>query len=250
MRKDVSVFVLNRVEDTQRWSVMVRRMQELDIHFQRVWSVNLTHLHTHSDAASLVGAPVDGEPVVEAAKRHRQLPQEYDVDEAQKAGLEIPGLGTREEVLSAAGTAAGHLLAMHQAASRTDKPLVLLLEDDALLTNFFPTRLRSLLQETPCDWKALSLKSQCPHGACVSPHIMRVMPSMIDPQGGCRRGVNRGLRAMLYRREQLQEVSSRLWSVVWQQQHPLCLNMDMALASVADELPYYAVPAIQYPGFL
>ena len=129
MRKDVSVFVMNRIENTQRWSVMVRRMQELDIQFQRIWAVNLTHLHAHSDAASLVGAPVDGEPVVEAAKRHKQLPQEHDVDEAQKAGLDLPGLGTVEEVLAAAGTAAGHLLAMRQAAARADKQLVLVLED-------------------------------------------------------------------------------------------------------------------------
>jgi len=189
--------------------------------------------------------------VLEAARRHKHLPADYDVAEAQNASLDLPGLGTRAAVLAAAGTAAGHLLALRQAASRAgDKPLVLLLEDDALLTSFFPTRLRSLLQETPCDWKALSLKSQCPHGACVSPHVMRVMPSKLDPQEGCRRGVNRGLRAVLYRREQLPEVSARLWSVVWQQQHPLCLNTDMALAALADEIPYYAVPAIQYPGFL
>uniref|UniRef100_A0A7S1S1J7 Uncharacterized protein n=1 Tax=Alexandrium catenella TaxID=2925 RepID=A0A7S1S1J7_ALECA len=55
---------------------------------------------------------------------------------------------------------------------------------------------------------------------------------------------------MLYRADRLPDLRKRLASVVWNSARPRCLDVDVALASISDEVAYYAVPAIQRPGFL
>jgi len=124
------------------------------------------------------------------------------------------------------------------------------LEDDAELEDDFSARLRELLDEVPCDWGALSLKTRCPYGACVSPHLTRVWPDRNEPEGKCNHGVNYGFYAMLYRKEALPRITAELRKTVWQRDRPRCLDIDVALASISHRIPYYAVPSLQLPGLV
>merc|ERR1719433_7696 len=127
-------------------------------------------------------------------------------------------------------------------------PLALILEDDVMLADDFVTKLKRLLEEeTPCDWSAISLKSRCPYGECVSPHLSRVQPDGNEPVERCRHGVNYGFYAMLYRLNDLADLRERLAHVIWDPTRPHCLDIDVALASISDEITYYAVPGLQAP---
>jgi len=131
------------------------------------------------------------------------------------------------------------------------RPLALVLEDDTLLADNFQVKLRRLLQqEAPCDWRAISLKSKCPYGTCISTHLSRVMPDGNEPADRCRHGVNWGFYAMLYRVDGLQDLRETLANVVWDDERPHCLDVDVALASISDQVEYYAVPNMQERGFL
>ncbi|CAE8634520.1 unnamed protein product, partial [Polarella glacialis] len=48
----------------------------------------------------------------------------------------------------------------------------------------------------------------------------------------------------------LSSVADKLARQVWDDSRPGCLANDVALASISDQLAYYAVPASQVPGFL
>lgn len=104
-----------------------------------------------------------------------------------------------------------------------------------------------MLQEAPCDWEVISLKSRCPYGRCVSKHLSRVLP---DGNGRANKrcsGVNFGFFAMLYRVETLPKVRQALYRAVWEQE---CYDVDVALASISDQIAYYAIPSIQEPGLI
>merc|ERR1712216_414239 len=81
-------------------------------------------------------------------------------------------------------------------------------------------------------------------------HLTRVLPDSNEPVERCIHGVNYGFFAMLYRLENLESLRSRLNAVVWDPDRPHCLDVDVALASISDKVGYYAVPAVQQPGFL
>merc|ERR1711920_859282 len=120
-----------------------------------------------------------------------------------------------------------------------------------MVMNDFAIKLKRLLEtEAPCDWDAISLRSRCPYGECVSPHLTRVWPDGNEPEERCRHGVNYGFFAMLYRLADLEDLHNRLAAVVWDHSRPHCLDVDVALASIADMIAYYAVPGMQEPGFL
>merc|ERR1711879_574806 len=54
---------------------------------------------------------------------------------------------------------------------------------------------------------------------------------------------------MLYRTKMLAKVQ-RLWKrTVFDANRPHCMDVDVALASISDQVAYYAVPAVQDPGF-
>merc|ERR1712232_146846 len=176
-----------------------------------------------------------------------------DFDLAQRrASSDYQGMGG---ILGTVGCAAAHLNALHIAANNfrltPTKSLALILEDDVELVWDFAVRLKRLLQsEAPCDWEAISLRSRCPYGVCVSPHLTRVLPDGNEPEDRCRHGVNYGFFAMLYRLDALPVLREQLWIRVWDAWHPRCLDVDVAFASISDRFAYYAVPFIQEPGFL
>lgn len=131
------------------------------------------------------------------------------------------------------------------------KPIALVLEDDAHPSDDVVEKLWHLARkELPCDWAAVSLRAMCPFGTCVSPHLSRVQPDVNEPEDRCRHGVNYGLQGVLYRLGALPRLRERWREVVFDPARPHCLDVDVALASISDEVGYYAVPFVQSPGFL
>uniref|UniRef100_A0A7S2QHP4 Uncharacterized protein n=1 Tax=Zooxanthella nutricula TaxID=1333877 RepID=A0A7S2QHP4_9DINO len=55
---------------------------------------------------------------------------------------------------------------------------------------------------------------------------------------------------MLYRAAQLPRIRSSLAQKVWNAQRPHCLDIDVALAALSDEVAYYAVPSGLKEGML
>lgn len=220
LRDNIAVYVLNLRRDTLRLSEISDRLAVLGIAFERVEGVDLT-------------VP----EVVERAVRDGMVPRSFDF--------------TQLGVLGTAGCAAAHLDTMRHIMTRLQhQPVALVLEDDVKLELDFAVRLQRLLEsEAPCDWAVISLKSLCPYGQCVAPHLTRVQPDGNEPAESCRRGVNFGFFAMLYNIGALPDVRTRLTEAVWQPGRPECLNVDVALASISDQIPYYAVPHVQNPGF-
>jgi len=124
-------------------------------------------------------------------------------------------------------------------------------EDDASPEADFVPRLWSLVtQELPCDWQAVSLSSRCPYGECLSPRLTRVRPDVNEPEWRCRHGVNYGFQGMLYRTDQIRELQRKWQPVVFDEKRPHCLDVDVALAAISDQVRFYAVPNVQVPGFL
>merc|ERR1712194_507863 len=105
------------------------------------------------------------------------------------------------------GCAMAHFKAQ-AVAERGTLPLALILEDDTSLADDFIVRLHRLMQEAPCDWSVISLKSQCPFGECISEHLARVLPDVNIPAERCHHGVNYGFYAMLYKRDELRAVQA------------------------------------------
>mmetsp|Transcript_59041 Transcript_59041/g.164968 ORF Transcript_59041/g.164968 Transcript_59041/m.164968 type:complete len:86 (-) Transcript_59041:12-269(-) len=64
------------------------------------------------------------------------------------------------------------------------------------------------------------------------------------------KGTNWGFFAMLYQTGSIGRIRRTLEEVVWNTSRPTCLVQDIALASLSDQIAYYAVPATQAPGFL
>eukprot|EP00406_Dinophysis_acuminata_P003480 CAMPEP_0179234654 /NCGR_PEP_ID=MMETSP0797-20121207/13004_1 /TAXON_ID=47934 /ORGANISM="Dinophysis acuminata, Strain DAEP01" /LENGTH=570 /DNA_ID=CAMNT_0020941847 /DNA_START=82 /DNA_END=1794 /DNA_ORIENTATION=+ len=239
LNANVAVYVLNLLRDTGRWSAISGRLTQLGIEFQRIPGVDLS-----------------GRDAINTSKRAGLVPWGFNFTLAQlNADSHKEGMGG---ILGTVGCAAAHLNAMktvrlefaHPLQGRT-KPLALILEDDVMVMNDFAVKLkRLLLAEAPCDWAVISLKTRCPYGTCVSPHLTRVFPDGNEPASRCRHGVNYGFFAMLYRLSTLDTLRSKLASVVWDADRPHCLDVDVALASISDEVAYYAVPHLQKPGFL
>jgi len=244
-RSHVSVYVVNLPSAAARWHRISARLQELGIKATRVAGIDV------SSRGALVKAQQDG-----------LVPYSWDFSQAEqnmvrllrnsssttaKRFINDYGLGT-------VGCAAAHLRTMWQASSdalTSGRPLALILEDDVWLEDDFILKLRRLLiEEAPCDWEVISLRSQCPFGICVSPHLTRVQPDGNEPEEMCRHGVNYGFFAMLYRASSLTSVANKLHRQVWDSKMPGCLANDVALASISDNVAYYAVPASQVPGFV
>jgi len=230
-KQNVAVFVLNMPNDVKRLEAISARLSALNLIFERIEGVDL----------SAKGA-------FAAARRDGLIPSTFDAIKAQaSARTPYQDIGG---IVGTVGCAAAHLKAMGTAAA-APRPLALILEDDAMLADDFPARLRRLLQsEAPCDWESISLKSKCPYGACVSPRLSRVLPDENEPADRCRHGVNYGFYAMLYRVSALPRIREQLSDVIWDDTRPHCLDIDVALASISDEVPYYAVPSMQRDAFL
>lgn len=206
----ISVYVLSLSEE--RWHLISRRLEHL--RFQGV--------------QRMLGVDLSLPRAFQAAVEEGLLP---------KMPPEV--LKHREGTF---GCAAGHLRILKAAAKIKHSPLALVLEDDVHLHEDFWGNLATILAEVPCDWEVISLKSRCPYGRCVSKHLSKVM---VDGNGAPCSGLNFGFFAMLYKVDALPKLQGFLQKALEK-----CHDVDVALASVADQVAYYAVPAIQQPGLL
>jgi len=139
---------------------------------------------------------------------------------------------------------------MRSTLSELDIPFEFVDGVDMRIADVIPKLWRLVTAEMPCDWQAVSLYSRCPFGECVSPHLTRVQPDVNEPSWRCRHGVNYGFQGMLYRTSEIEDLQ-HLWKpVVFDDSRPHCLDVDVALASISDQVRFYAIPAAQNPGFL
>jgi hypothetical protein len=243
-REHVSVYVLNLRSEELRLKTISARLTELGVAFTRVPGVDLTQPGALDDA-----------------RQRGFVPKTYDYAKAAANGKLVSN--SMQGIAGSMGCGIGHLGALEKAhqdwAAQEQlsadlgppEELALILEDDVRLSDDFMVRLMRLIEdEVPCDWEALSLRSMCPYGDCLSPHLSRVRPDGNEPYGRCYHGVNYGFYAMLYQRSKLGRIRHLLSETMWEEDRPRCLDIDVALASISDDLAYYAVPGSQYPSFL
>jgi GR25 family glycosyltransferase involved in LPS biosynthesis len=228
----VRVYVLNLPSDEKRWERSFAALSAQRVRATRVFGVDMR-----------------GPGALETAKESGWMPRGFNITRAQEVAAE-PRQRLEGSILGTVGCASAHFKAQAQALDE-GAGLALVLEDDSLPEPDFVERLWSLVrEELPCDWQVASLMSRCPYGKCVTKHLLRVQPDGNEPAWGCRHGVNWGMHAMLYRTDSLREVQ-RAWKArVFNEETPRCLDVDVALASISDEVAYYAVPSSQMPGFL
>mmetsp|Transcript_15187 Transcript_15187/g.40986 ORF Transcript_15187/g.40986 Transcript_15187/m.40986 type:complete len:937 (+) Transcript_15187:233-3043(+) len=231
---NVAVYVLTLKASVERRATIRHRLSELSIRFQVVYGVDL-----RKRAALAV------------AKKKGLIPRGFSASRAQKnAFLEKNAMGP---IAGTIGCAAGHFRVQLWAArdKKQNRPITLIFEDDVTPADDFVPRLWSLVtQELPCDWQAVALRSGCPYGQCFSPRLSRVRPDANEPAWRCMHGVNYGFQGMLYRTSDIPRMQKVWKRRVFNEDHPHCLDVDVALASLSNQIAFYAVPASQDPGFL
>jgi len=235
-QRNVALIVLSLPRSVTRKRVIQARLQQLGIPFNFSWGVDMRD----PDA-------------LDAAKREGLIPMSYSVDRAQaEADKPENDMGRTGSIVGTVGCAAGHFRAQLRAVTKSpEKPLAVILEDDANPEDDFVPRLWKLVtEELPCDWQAVSLSSRCPYGRCISEHLTRVQPDVNEPEWRCRHGVNYGFQGMLYRTSEIRTMQAQWKPLVFDEQRPHCLDVDVALASISDRVRFYAVPAVQQPGLL
>jgi hypothetical protein len=234
-QRQVSVYVLSLNTSLQRRATIKQRLGELQIPFEFVDGVDMR----------LPGA-------FSAAQAEGLIPESFNFTLAQEEAYRArQNMGTAGSIAGTVGCASGHFRAQHRGFLENSKWITLILEDDVSPEDDFIPRLWHLVtQEVPCDWQAVSLNSRCPFGFCTSPHLTRVQPDVNEPQWRCRHGVNYGFQGMLYRTNEIENLQ-RVWKpIVFDELQPHCLDVDVALASISNQVQFYAVPASQNPGFL
>ncbi|CAE7291396.1 unnamed protein product [Symbiodinium pilosum] len=230
-RKHVKVYVLNLPKFYNRWDVVSKRLWELGIAAERVIGVDMQEPGSYNDA-----------------KAKGWIPRGFDIGKTQaKAFSPEQQVG---KILGTVGCAAAHFKAQGQILY--EKPtLGLVLEDDSWLMDDFVVQLwRIVTQELPCDWDVLQLLGRCSYGKCVSEHLARIQPDANEPKRICHEGVNWGMHGVLYRTEHLEKIQWKWKQTVFNPEVPHCLDIDVALASISDEVNYYSIPNSQQPGLL
>lgn len=189
---------------------------------------------------------------MEAAKAEGIIPNHFNFEVAQETSRQRFQDLEGSNLLGSAGCAASHFRAMTAALQEPmRKKLALVLEDDVILAvDIIPRLWRLVLKEAPCDWGVISLRSLCPYGECVSPHLARIWPDSNEKWWRCRHGTSFGLEGMLYRLSVLDNFHQTWRSVAFDDRLPRCLDADVALAGLADKVAYYAVPYIADPPWL
>eukprot|EP00929_Paragymnodinium_shiwhaense_P069133 TRINITY_DN34873_c0_g1_i1.p1 TRINITY_DN34873_c0_g1~~TRINITY_DN34873_c0_g1_i1.p1 ORF type:complete len:575 (-),score=94.37 TRINITY_DN34873_c0_g1_i1:115-1839(-) len=230
---NVQVYVVNLQNATHRWQRISDHLHALGIEgFTRIEGVNMMH-----------------EGAVDAVKQEGLMPPAFDVVKASVAALSKENY--MGGLMGTLGCATAHMRALAHAGAHSAKPLSLILEDDVSLVDDSLIKVRHLLeQEAPCDWQVIALRSNCPYGECVSRHLSRVRPDGNEPASRCHHGVNYGFYSMLYRTATVWHVRKTLYSRMWKEDEPRCLDIDVALAAVSNSVGYYAVPGSQYPGLV
>jgi len=235
-RKNTAVYVLSLPSSTQRRSTVSQRLYDLDMPFTFVAGVDLRQPNA-----------------LELAREEGLIPKSFNISRAQEeANRPRNGMAADGSIAGTVGCAAGHFRVQRHAVKLTpDRPLTVVFEDDVSPADDFVPRLWSLVtEELPCDWQAVSLASRCPFGTCISPHLTRVQPDINEPAWLCRAGVNWGFQGMLYRTREIESLHRKWKPAVFNEEHPHCLDVDVALASISDQVSFYAVPMVQSPGML
>jgi hypothetical protein len=229
-KTNVAVYVVNLPVNSGRWSMVSDRLHKLNISAQRIPGVDMRLPRA-----------------LPKAKHEGWVPQDFNFKKLQAAAYREDHLGS---ALGTLGCAAAHFKAL-ATLQKDASPLAIVFEDDSWPEADFVERVWSLVrEELPCDWEVTSLMSVCPYGHCVSKHLARVQPDVNEPELGCRHGVNWGMHGILYRTSAVQRLR-KLWSqTVFNEERPRCLDVDVALAFLSDRLGFYAVPAVQKPGFM
>lgn len=233
IEKHVTMYVLNMDEDADRLDVFSARMRVLGLSFVRIPGLNISGIDAYDRAVE--------QGLIPRTFNYTRASAVADSDFQDMRGI-----------TGDVGTAAAHLRAMRQVMhNKAHTEIALVFEDDSSPHDDFAVKLyRMLIGEAPCDWEAITLRSRCPYGQCVTKHLSRVMPDGNEPQNRCRHGVNYGFYGILYRRQALKHIIDELMPVVWNEESPHCLDIDVALASSSDRVAFYAVPSSQMPGFL
>jgi len=235
-QEHVATYVLTIARSIERQNRISARLQELDISFAFVFGIDLRE-----------------ESALQEALDEGLIPRDFNFSRAQaEANEDKNGMGLYGSILGTVGCAAGHFRAQKQALRISpSKPIAVVFEDDISPEPDFVMRLWSLVtEEVPCDWQAVSLSSKCPFGRCVSPHLTRVQPDVNEPAWRCRHGVNYGFQGMMYRTAEIEALQAKWKPVVFDETRPHCFDVDVALASISDSVAFYAVPAVQTPGFV
>jgi len=235
-KRTVSVYVLSLPESLERRTISKRRLNHLQIPFEFVDGVDMRQ---------------DG--ALDSAMREGIVPEDFNMSRAQEeAYRHRENMGVSGSIVGTLGCASGHFRAQSHALNQTNpKELIVILEDDVSPADDFVAKLwRLVTQELPCDWQAVSLNSRCPFGRCVSPHLTRVHPDINEPAWRCHHGVNYGFQGVLYRTDEIENLQKKWKPVAFDEARPHCLDVDVALASISDEVRFYAVPASQNPGLL
>lgn len=231
-KDNVAVYVLSLIGlGDNRWRMISQRLEEMKIWATRVPGVDMR----------VPGA-------LKEAKRQGFVPSSFNFTKAQTTAYEWKhDMGS---ILGTVGCASAHFKAQTKAIA-DGGPLAIIMEDDSWPTEDFVPRLWSLVrEELPCDWEVTALLSRCGYGRCISPRLLRVMPDANEPAWRCRQGSNWGMHAVLYNVARLPKLQ-KLWQrAVFNEDHPHCMDVDVALASISDVASFYAVPAVQDPGFL
>jgi len=231
-KNNVAVYVLSlRTVGDHRWKMISKRLKDL-----KIWATRIPGVDMREDGA------------LEKAQQNGFVPQEYNFTKAQeKAYTWKQEMGS---MLGTVGCASAHFKA-HAKLLADGAPLAIVMEDDSWPTDDFVPRLWSLVRdELPCDWEVTALLSRCGYGRCISPRLMRVMPDANEPAWRCRQGSNWGMHAVLYHTARLPRVQTMWKQTVWNEDRPHCMDVDVALASISDQVSFYAVPAVQDPGFV
>lgn len=231
-KNNVAVYVLNLPgQGDARWAMIKGRLDELSIWATRVPGVDMR------EAGAL-----------EHAKMAGFVPSDYNFSKAQDVAYSWKhNMGS---ILGTVGCASAHFKAQTKAIA-DGSSLAIIMEDDSWPSDDFVPRLWSLVRsELPCDWEVTALLSRCGYGQCVSPQLMRVMPDANEPEWRCRQGSNWGMHAVLYRTALLPALQEKWKPVVFDESRPHCMDVDVALASISDKVGFYAVPAVQDPGFV
>jgi len=229
-KQHVAVYVLTLATDTKRWQNMHEQLQKLGVSATRIEGVDL------QKPGSLVEARQSG-----------WIPDSFDMEQAER---QCQHVATKCGLRGTAGCASAHFKAQIQAHA-DGFPVALILEDDTHIQDEFVPRLWSMVKtELPCDWDVVSLNSKCPFGRCVSKQLSRVQPDFNEHEQDCHFRVNFGTHGVLYRTERLPSIRQLMQNSTFDVMRPKCMDIDVALASISNRLAYYAVPAVQSPGFL
>lgn len=230
-KQNVAVYVLNLPQDSKRWETISARLEVLNIKAHRVLGVDMR---------------IPGS--LWTAKHAGWVPNDFRFEHAQQVANEPrQQMGS---ILGTLGCASAHFKVQTKAII-DNSPIAVVLEDDSWLEDDFIPRLWNMVTtELPCDWEAVALMSRCPYGVCVSPHLVRVQPDGNEPAWRCRQGVNWGMHGVMYRIETLPSLQEKWKAAVFDEMRPHCMDVDVALASISDKVGFYAVPAVQKPGFL